>query len=198
VFLIWLIKVWEIVTNNSLIYLGVYPRELKGLIGIIFSPLIHSDIMHLIANSIPLLVLTLGVFYFYKSIAWQVFLWNYVQCGLWLWCMGRPYYHIGASGIIYGLASFLFFSGIFRRDNSLMAISLLVIFLYGGMIWGIIPYFFPDQNISFEAHLSGFISGIVLSIFFKNKGPQRPKYSWELEKEEILDTNYEDYEIRNF
>lgn len=182
--IVWLVKGWELLNNVSFYNLGVYPGKFSGLIGIVFSPLIHSDIAHLLANSIPLFVLTGGLFFFYRGIAWQTFFLNYFLCGFWLWFMGRPSYHIGASGIIYGLAAFLFFSGFFRRDNRLMAFSMLVLFLYGGMIWGVFPYFFPNQNISFEAHLAGFISGIVLAIFFKNKGPQRKKYSWELEEEE--------------
>ncbi len=190
--IMWLIKFWEIYNNKSLISLGVYPCKLSGLKGIIFSPLIHSDITHLSTNSIPLLVLTWGLFYFYKNIAWQTFFLNYFLCGFWLWFAGRASYHIGSSGIIYGLASFLFLSGFFRREIHLMAFSMLVLFLYGGMIWGIFPYFFPDQNISFEAHLTGLVSGIVLAIFFRSKGPQRKKYSWELEEEENEDEKDED------
>ncbi len=182
--IVWLIKIWELLNNVNLTNLGVFPGKISGLKGILFSPLIHSDIAHLSANSIPLFVLTGGLFYFYRAIAWQTFLLNYFLCGFWLWFIGRPSYHIGASGIIYGLTAFLFFSGFFRRDNRLMAFSMLILFLYGGMIWGVFPYFFPNQNISFEAHLTGLISGIVLSIFFKNKGPQRKKYSWEFEEED--------------
>nr|NQU93908.1 rhomboid family intramembrane serine protease [Bacteroidota bacterium] len=101
----------------------------------------------------------------------------------WVWIWAREAYHIGASGVIYGLASFLFFSGIFRKESRLMAISLIIAFLYGGLIWGLFPELFPKKNISWESHLMGLLSGLVLALFFRKEGPQKKQWSWELEEE---------------
>lgn len=183
--LMWLVKIFEIISGIDLSFLGVYPLSAKGLIGIITSPLIHGNFSHLIANSVPILILGASIFYFYRKIAYKVFFLVYLFAGVWLWFFARGQsYHIGASGLIYGMGSFLFLSGIIRRDAGLMAVSLVVIFVYGSMIWGIFPDFFPDRRISWQGHLTGLLAGVILAIYFKNSGPQRKKYSWELEEEE--------------
>jgi len=182
VLLIWLIKLGEILANTDLAFLGVYPLKFSGLIGIITSPLIHSDLKHLFANSIPLFVLGTSLFYFYKEISVKTFLLIYFLTGLSVWVGGREAYHIGASGVVYGLASFLFFSGIIRKDMRLLAITLFVTFIYGSMIWGIFPDFYPDKNISFESHFWGLIIGAILAIYYRKLGPQRKKYDWEYEE----------------
>jgi len=184
-FIIWAVKIVEIVAGQSFYQLGVYPRQIQGLIGIVFSPLIHQDFKHLLNNSVPFAVLSVGLFYFYREIAYKVFFLTWLIVGLWVWCGARESYHIGASGLVYGLASFLFFSGAIRRIPGLMAISLIVIFLYGSMIWGVFP-FIPD--VSWESHLSGLTSGVLLAFFFRNQGPQRKRYYWEneeMDEEEI-------------
>jgi membrane associated rhomboid family serine protease len=176
VFLMWLVKIVELLFDIDLSGLGIYPLEAKGLPGIFFSPLIHKDFEHLFSNSIPLFFLTTAVFYFYSEVAMKVFIWTYLLTGFFVWIAGREAWHIGASGLIYGLASFLFFSGIIRRYFRLIALSLLVVFLYGSMLWGMLPDFY--RNVSWESHMLGFFSGIVLSIWFRNEGPQRPVYEW--------------------
>lgn len=181
--IIWFVKFFEIAMDIDLVKNGVLPRTLKGLQGIIFSPLIHSDWKHLFDNSIPLFILTFALFYFYRGISFTIFIFIYFISGMILWLIGRDAYHIGASGIIYGLASFLFLSGIIRRITNLMAISLLVVFLYGSLIWGLLPF---DYQVSWEGHLSGAIVGIGLAILYRDQGPERPKPSWELEEEEIF------------
>jgi membrane associated rhomboid family serine protease len=181
--LIWIIWLGEMATQTDLGFLGVYPRRLQGLIGILTSPLIHADIKHLFANSVPLLVLGGCLFYFYRELAVKTFLLIYIVTGVCVWTGGREAYHIGASGVVYGLAAFLFFSGIIRRDGKLLAITLLVTFLYGSMVWGIFPDFFPERNISFESHFWGMAIGAVLAFYFRKIGPQRPKYEWEDEAE---------------
>ncbi len=185
--LLWLIKIAENYYNLNLYSLGIYPLKLKGLLGIITSPLIHSGFSHLIANSSSLFFLSLALFYFYKEIAYKIFFLVYFLTGLWVWFFARESYHIGASGVIYGLASFLFASGIIRKNMQSMAISMLVIFLYGGMVWGIFPDFFPKENISWESHFMGLLAGIVLAIYYKKQGPQRKKYEWEEEQDEEND-----------
>lgn len=183
--LIWIVKLAELNFNIPLVKLGLYPRTWEGLLGIVTCPLIHSSVptayAHVFSNSIPLLVLGAMTFYFYRPIAFSVFFWVYIMTGVWLWAAGREAYHIGASGLVYGFAAFLFFSGIFRKERTLMVLSLLVVFLYGGLVWGILPIF---PHISWEAHLLGSLAGFITAFYFRKEGPQAKKYNWEDEKEE--------------
>ena len=179
--LLWGVKFFEISLNINLIQFGVYPRRWEGLIGIITCPLIHSSFAHLFSNSIPLLVLGAMTFYFYRPIAFSVFFWVYLMSGIWLWAAGRAAYHIGASGLVYGFASFLFFSGIVRKEKSLMVLSLLVVFLYGSLVWGIFPI---DPQISWESHLLGSLVGVATAFYYRKEGPQAKKFEWEEERNE--------------
>lgn len=191
--IIWLIKVAEILLIIDFTFLGIFPLKTKGLVGIITAPLIHSDIEHLIANSVPILILGTGLFYFYNKIAYKVFFLSYFIANTWIWLGARQAYHIGASGLIYSFASFLFVSGVIRKNIRLMAISLLVVFFYGSMIWGVLPL---QPHISWESHLMGAIAGLVLAIYYKDQGPKRRIYSWELEDEdEDLDEEDRYWEI---
>ncbi len=184
ILLLWLVKGVELVYSVDLGFLGIYPLQPKGLPGIVLSPLIHGDVRHLAANTIPLLILGTSVFYFYREIASTVLLLLYIIPGIWVWFGAREAYHIGASGLIYGMAAFLFFSGLIRKDGKLMALSLLVVFLYGSLVWGVFPNFLPEKNISWESHLMGMVAGLILAIYYRKRGPQRKKYDWELEEEE--------------
>lgn len=179
--IIWLVKIVEVNFNLRFGTLGIYPLHWHGLPGIIFSPLIHGDYYHLFSNSGPILILGTVLFYLYREIALKLVILAWLITGFWVWFGGREAYHIGASGLIYALASFLFFSGIIRRSIQLMAVSLVVVFMYGGMVWGIFPL---KQGISWESHLMGGLAGFVLSVYYKEYGPQRKKYSWEYEEEE--------------
>lgn len=182
--LLWLIKGADILFDLGLNNYGLYPLQAKGLIGIFTSPFLHADMAHLFANSIPLLVLGAFLFYFYKEIAWMILVLLYIITGIWVWVYARGGAgHIGASGIIYGLASFLFFSGIIRREKGLMVLTLLVAFLYGGLIWGLFPQLFPNQPISWESHLMGLLAGIVLAFYYRNQGPQQKPWDWGNEDE---------------
>jgi membrane associated rhomboid family serine protease len=185
-FIIWNVKFIEIILKLDFTFLGIFPLKVKGLIGIITAPLIHSDFEHLIANSIPILILGSGLFYFYNKVAYKVFFLSYLIANLWIWLGARQAYHIGASGLVYSFASFLFFSGIFSKNMRMVAISLLVVFLYGSMIWGVLPI---QPHISWESHLMGGIAGMILAIYFKNSGPKRKVYSWELEDDDLDDEN---------
>ncbi|WP_417885992.1 rhomboid family intramembrane serine protease [Zunongwangia sp.] len=176
VLLIWIVYSIEINFNINFNSFGIYPRTIMGLRGILFSPFIHSGIKHLFNNTIPLYVLSAALFYFYRSLSWKVLGFGLVFSGLLTWIIGRPSYHIGASGIIYLLASFLFFKGIFSKYYRLVALSLVVTFLYGGLFWYITPI---DPEISWEGHLSGFLLGLLFSFIFKKQLPIVPKYDWE-------------------
>jgi membrane associated rhomboid family serine protease len=162
---LWIVYWIEIRFRFNFTSFGVYPRQVKGLFGIFASPFIHSGIDHLYKNSIPLLVLLASLFYFYKDIAWKALLIGLLSSGVLTWIIARPSFHIGASGIVYFLASFLFFKGILSRNYRLVALALIVVFLYGSLVWGTMP---GEPGISWEGHLSGFSSGFLLSFFLKS------------------------------
>jgi membrane associated rhomboid family serine protease len=177
---LWLVKAAEVGLGIRLDEWGVFPRTLPGLKGIITSPFIHGDWQHLFSNSVPMIVLGTLLIYFYEEMWLRAFLWIYLLSGFWLWLSGREAYHIGASGIVYGLSAFLFFSGIIRRHTGLMAVSLVVVFLYGGLVWGIFPLF---VKMSWEAHLSGLMAGTLMAFYFRKEGTQRKVYEWDDEGE---------------
>ena len=184
--LLWAVKFVEISMELSFVEGGVYPRKLSGLQGILFSPLIHGDWKHLVDNSGPAFLLSLALLYFYRDIAYKIWGLIYLLGGILLWGVGREAYHIGASGLIYGLAAFLFLSGFIRRVRSLTAISLLVVFWYSGMVWGLLPF---DFEVSFEAHLCGALSGLALALVYRDQGPvpERSELDEEEEEEESGD-----------
>lgn len=157
---------------------GIYPRDLSGLQGVLFSPFIHENLEHLYNNSIPLLVLLVALQFFYPKQTFGVIGYGILFSGLITWIIGRENYHIGASGLIYVLVTFIFFKGIQTRYYRLVALSLSVILLYGGMIW----YVFPkvDQSISWEGHLAGFITGFGLTLYYKTPEYTKPiVYDWQ-------------------
>ncbi|NAY92914.1 rhomboid family intramembrane serine protease [Muricauda sp. JGD-17] len=175
---IWTVFWVELQLGINLNDMGIYPRRISGLQGVLFSPFIHSSVEHLYNNTIPLAVLTSFLFYFYRIAALRIVLWGVFLSGLLTWFIGRPSFHIGASGLIYVLASFIFFKGIFTKHYRLVALSLIVVFIYGSMIW----YIFPVKDgISWEGHLSGFITGFLLAVMTKVSIPSEKKYTWERE-----------------
>ncbi len=178
VLLIWTVFWVEIRFQINLNQYGIFPRNLKGLRGVLFSPFLHGSIEHLYNNTIPLAILTASLVYFYRSISLKVLLWGVLLSGLLTWIIGRPSYHIGASGLIYVLASFIFFKGIFTKHYRLVALSLVVVFIYGSLLWFIFPL---QEDISWEGHLSGFITGLLMALLLKAKIPVVKKYAWEFE-----------------
>lgn len=165
---IWIVWAFDRVFGLELYRFGVLPRQVKGLWGILVSPFVHADLDHLIGNSAPILVLGWLLVYFYPKAAWRVVMACWAMGGLWVWTTARDNYHIGASGIIYGLAAFLFFSGLFRRRVALMAVSLIVVFLYGSMVWGVLPL---QARVSWESHLFGAIAGALMAWFYRKVPP---------------------------
>ena len=185
--LIWMVRITEAGLETSFVEWGLYPLKWIGLRGIITAPLIHADFKHLFDNSMPLYLLSVALFYFYRPVSYSVFFLTWLITGLMVWIFARPAYHIGASGLVYGLASFLFFSGIIRNNINLLAISLLVVFLYGGLVWGVFPF---DFKVSWESHMMGGITGLVLAFFYRQYGPPPIRYDWpEEEDEEDPDNN---------
>ena len=187
----WMIFFADNYWNLDIYEYGVNPRSVSGLKGILFAPLIHGDLNHILNNSLPILILGSMIFYFYKPIAWSSIIWIYIISGLWLWVGGRnndviPNYHIGASTLIYGFSTFLFFSGVFRKHKQLMMVSAFVVFMYGSITHGIFPF---DTRISWEGHLFGAISGILVAFSYRKDGPQKVEHHWP-EEERDLEAEY--------
>lgn len=173
-FILYALKFLEAGMDWDFTRLGVYPMERRGVFGIFAHPLVHSSFKHLLANTLPLFFLTWCLYYFYRHIASYILFALWIGCGTLTFLIGKPGWHIGASGLIYGLAFFLFFSGILRKHVPLIAVSLLVTFLYGGLVWNMFPQF-AKATTSWEGHLSGAIAGTLCAIGFMNHGPQRPE-----------------------
>ena len=186
ILILWIVKFVEWTKDVDLGFYGILPRTVKGSIGIITGPLIHGDTIHLMSNTIPLIILGVGLFYFYHRIASEVFIWIYLASGFWVWIIGREAYHIGSSGLVYGLVMFIFWGGILRRNPRSLAISMIIFFLYGGMIYGLFPV---DESISWESHVMGSVAGIFLAFYFK----KIPIYLGERkESEDLYDEDKED------
>jgi len=177
----WAVFLIEFELDANFAQYGLKPRTLSGLKGIFTIPFIHGSWSHLLNNSFPMLVLGWALFHFYRSIAVKSLIGIALLSGIWLWISGRPSFHIGASGVVYGLAFFLFVSGWLRREKRVAALSLLVAFLYGGLWWGVLPV---DPKISWEGHFWGALAGIALAILYRKQGPQKPVYQWELDENE--------------
>lgn len=163
---------------------GVKPKSLEGLKGIVLMPLIHSQdgYSHIINNSIPTFILLSTLIYFYRKIAFIVTLLIWLGTGTLLWYIATNThsYHIGMSGVIYGWFGFIFLSGFLKKYLPLQAISLAVAFIYGSMVWGILPL---EQGVSWQGHLAGLLVGLVLAVLYRKKGPRQPKYRYEIEEE---------------
>jgi len=179
---IWIVHLISLLLNEDLSKLGLLPRNLIGLLGIFTSPLIHADFSHLISNTIPLIILGWIIFSFYPKVSYMLFLFIYFVTGLLVWIFARQVFHIGASGVVYGFVSFLFFSGIFRRDNKSISLALIITFLYGGLVWGMIPGW---KGISWESHLFGAITGLIAAYLFRKIDPPSKKYDWEDEPDDF-------------
>ncbi len=163
IFLMWLFFVLEHLYGWPLSVLGIVPRTLPGLAGVLFAPLIHGDVYHLLSNTLPLLFLGTMLFFVYERIAVRVFFRTYIWTNLLVWLFARPAAHIGASGVVYGLAFFLIFFGFFRRDFVSLTISVFTVILYGGVFYGILP---GDPFVSWESHFGGSLVGIFSAVNF--------------------------------
>ena len=164
--IIWTVKITEEILGTSFSHFGLYPLRIQNITGIVFYVFIHGDFEHLFSNTFAFFILCGSLFYFYKHNAFKIFFFLWIFSGITLWLIGRPSYHIGISGIIYGLASYLFFSGLFVKERTLSVVSLLVVFLYGSIVWGMLP---GKDGISWEGHISGFAWGLILSFYFSSE-----------------------------
>jgi membrane associated rhomboid family serine protease len=166
VFIMWVVFSIRFFVGIDLNHFGIMPRTWYGLIGVLTAPFIHGNSVHIISNTIPLLFLGWTLFFFYEPIAKKVFVFCYFITNLLVWVFARPSIHIGASGLVYGIAFFLIFYGFFKKDFKSLAISVTVIFFYGSMVYGI----FPSQGrISWESHLIGAIVGGYTAMYFARR-----------------------------
>ncbi|MBT8218841.1 MAG: rhomboid family intramembrane serine protease [Bacteroidia bacterium] len=166
ILVLWIIHIIASMLGMELGWLGILPRHVVGLKGILFAPLIHDNFQHLFYNSMPLLVMVGMITFFYRKVAIRSISMMYVLTGLAVWLFARPVFHIGASGVVYALVSFVFFSGLFRRNVRSIILALVVTMLYSGMVTGIFP---NQQGISWESHLFGAVIGLYVAYFYKNE-----------------------------
>lgn len=190
--------IWLTYAINSVFALqwndyGMHPRSLQGIYGIFTMPFLHADIQHIFSNTIPLWLLTFGIFYFFSNKAVLILVMSTCITGILTWTIASQGIHIGASGIVYALAFFLVTISIIKMETSLMAYTLIIIFLYGTLVWGFFPSLFPDKHISWEGHLAGAITGVILAFFYKNEGPVRKVYDFEEEEDDEND-DFEDFD----
>ena len=167
----------------DLVRFGIYPGEISGLRGVLFAPLIHGSFSHVFSNTLPLLILGTAILVGYPRSSKYVLPIMYFGVGLLVWIFGRESFHVGASGINFGLLSFVFVIGVLRWDKKAIALACLVFFMYGGMIWGVLP---SEPGISFESHLFGAGIGVLCAFIFRNFDAKPPEkyYEWEGETEE--------------
>lgn len=177
VFLIslWLIYLFNCFFNLHIEKFGIFPRTLKGVLGILLSPLLHINIDHILSNSAALFILVWATVYFYRDLSYKIIFLSCLINNIAIWLFAEQAWHIGASGLIYSLVTFLFFSGLLRDYAKLISISFIVIFLYGGLFWGIFPI---DSTISWESHLFGAATGIILAFTYKDQGPKKEERIW--------------------
>jgi membrane associated rhomboid family serine protease len=180
--LIWLIDILNWALDLELQRFGVRPRQFAGLPGILLAPLLHGGPVHLFANSLPLLVLGTGMLYLYPNSALKVLPAVYLGPGIAVWLFAGGSIHVGSSGLVYGLVSYIFVAGIIRRDRRAIAASLLVSFLYGSLVWGVLPI---RPGVSWETHLAAALIGLALAIALRRLDiPPRKRYTWEDEEGE--------------
>ena len=163
--LMWLVKIIEVIQNYKYTRLVIYPREFDGLVGILTAPFIHSDWQHLMSNSIPMLALMSMVMVFYKRVAVPSIVIITIFTGFTVWLFARDAYHVGASGVVYGLVAFVAWTGIFRRNLKSIILALVILVVFGSYFHGIIP---NKEGVSWESHLFGGLVGIFTAFLFKN------------------------------
>ncbi len=192
---LWLVHIINWIGGYGWNRFGVSPRSIQGLWGVLAAPWLHGGWQHLFSNTLPLFVLLSGALFVYPNGALRAIPAIYLGSGAFVWIIGRsPSYHIGASGLVYGLLAYVFFSGIFKLDTRGIALTLLVAFLYGSMAWGILPF---QQHVSWEYHLGGALAGFIMALATRKwDRPPRKVYDWELEDDEADETGDDEWPLR--
>ena len=186
VLVMWIVHLLHYFFHIDFYFLGIHPRHINGLQGIITTIFVHGDFEHLISNTLPLFLLGSALFLYYRDFALKLLFYLTVLTGIYVWIIARDSWHIGASGLVYALASFHVLSAILRKEMRLLSFSMLVIFLYGGMVWGFFPEFFPEKNISYESHIMGSITGLLFAWYYRKIGMQKEEYQWPEEDEDEI------------
>lgn len=189
--IMWAVKLAEAAFQVNLAHWGLYPRTWSGIPGILTTPFLHGDFFHLINNTLPFVITGFAMLSGYPKVAKKAFLWIFFLTGFWVWVAARPSFHIGASGLVYGMISFLLFMGIFRREKRSIALALMVTFLYGSFVWGIFPI---DPKISWESHALGAIAGIFAAILYWKVDLEKPTIE-DPPEEEVKHIPYWKYEV---
>jgi len=186
--LMWVAHLIKIAGNFRWNIYGIYPREIEGLIGVFTAPLLHSGFKHLFSNTLPLFFMMTLIFLFYRRVSMTSFILVYIMTGLAVWLFGRPVYHIGASGVVYGLISFVFWSGVFRKNLKSIVLSLVIVIMYSGYVEGILP---GEPGISWESHLLGAVVGGGVAFMVRNirdahEYEEKPSYDDEEQEEKYF------------
>ncbi|MCF6240479.1 MAG: rhomboid family intramembrane serine protease [Bacteroidales bacterium] len=163
--LLWVIFIIDLIIPVNFTSFGILPRSSEGIKGILFAPFLHLNLAHIMSNTMPLLILLTGLFWFYERIAWRVLALSIIIGNGLVWILGRSLVHVGASGVIFSLVSFFILSAVFKKNLKSLILGLFVFFMYGGIIWGVLP---GQAGISWEGHLFGFIAGGILAYFFRD------------------------------
>lgn len=189
---LWLIELVELGLHLDFTRYGVYPRTLHGVSGILLAPLIHGSLAHVFSNTLPIIILGTALLYGYPRAARIVLPVLYIGTGIGVWLFGRSAWHIGASGLVFGMMFFIAAIGVLRWDTRSIALAMVVFLLYGGMVWGVLP---GDPSVSFESHLAGALLGVALAVWLKNRDPAPPpkRYSWE-DEEEVSDEEVSEHD----
>jgi membrane associated rhomboid family serine protease len=174
---LWAVFIIDHAFGLRLAQFGLRPGSVAGLAGVVTAPLLHANFQHILSNTLPMLVALTATLYLYPNSALRVIPAIWLGSGLLAWFFARPNLHIGASGLIYGLLAFVFVSGVLRRDMRSVSVSLLVAFLYGSMVWGVLPV---RPHMSWEMHLTGAATGVLLAFVYANwdRVPLQ-RYKWE-------------------
>jgi len=163
--LLWVIFIVDLIIPIDFTNFGILPRTAIGIKGVLFAPFLHLNFSHLLSNTMPLLILLTGLFWFYDKVAWRVLALSIIIGDGLVWILGRNVVHVGASGVIFSLVGFFIFSAIFKKNLKAFILGIFVFFMYGGIIWGVLP---GQAGVSWEGHLFGFITGILLAYFFRD------------------------------
>ncbi|MGD8346909.1 MAG: rhomboid family intramembrane serine protease [Lysobacterales bacterium] len=175
--IIWTVFIIDSAFGLRLARFGLRPGSVEGLLGVFTAPLLHANFQHILSNTLPLFISLVAVLYLFPNSALRVVPATWLGSGLLAWFFARPSLHIGASGMVYGLLAFVFFSGLLKRDMRSISVSLLIAFLYGSMVWGILP---TRPQMSWETHLAGAVVGVMMAIVYRHwdRVPVK-RYDWE-------------------
>lgn len=194
--LLWCIKSAQILFHIDLSALGVVPREITGLIGILSAPLIHGSLEHIFNNTLPLLLLGTVLGYGYPKTRWKVLALVWLLSGLGVWLFARSANHIGASGVTHGIFFYLFVVSVLRRDKSSIAIMMIAFFMYGGMTMTIFP---REEGISFEYHFFGAVAGVISAVLWHKTDPKpvEKTFPWEGNEDEVDPVIGDDWKLEH-